>query len=155
MGSFEAVGDIAGGAALGRSVEPDIGAPSDGHTHEAACLNCATPLTGVYCHACGQRGHVHRTLRAFFHGLLHGVLHFEGKTWNTLPRLAWRPGELKRDYIEGKRASFVSPLALFLFSVFLMFAVVSSIGGRNFTSPELKSDLASDAAKSEAIAVRL
>lgn len=83
------------------------------------------------------------------------MLHFEGKTWTTLPRLAWRPGELKRDYIEGKRASFVSPLALFLFSVFLMFAVVSSIGGRNFTSPELKSDLASDAAKSEAIAVRL
>ena len=44
-----------------------------------ACLNCGTPLAGDYCHACGQRGHVHRTLTAFFHDLLHGVFHFEGQ----------------------------------------------------------------------------
>ena len=68
-------------------------------------------------------------LRAFFHDLLHGVLHFEGKIWRTLPMLAWRPGELTRRYIDGERASFVSPIALFLFSVFLMFAVGSLSGG--------------------------
>jgi hypothetical protein len=39
------------------------------------------------------------------------------------------PGQLTRRYIEGERARFVSPVALFLFSVFLMFAVFSSIGG--------------------------
>ena len=39
--------------------------------------------------------------------------------------LAWRPGELTRRYIDGERARFVSPIALFLFSVFLMFAVLS------------------------------
>ena len=66
---------------------------------------------------------------AFFHDLLHGVLHFEGKTWRTLPMLAWRPGELTRRYINGERARFVSPLGLFLFTVFLMFVVLSSIGG--------------------------
>ncbi len=103
--------------------------PEDGHTHESACLNCGTTLVGEHCHACGQRAHVHRTLGAFFHDLLHGVLHFEGKTWRTLPMLAWRPGELTRRYIEGERARFVSPLALFLFTVFLMFAVFSSLGG--------------------------
>ena len=54
---------------------------------------------------------------------LHGVLHFEGKIWRTLPLLAWKPGELTRRYIDGERARFVSPIALFLFSVFLMFAV--------------------------------
>ena len=99
----------------------------DGHTCETSCLNCGAALVGDYCHACGQHGHVHRTLTAFFHDLLHGVLHFEGKTWRTLPLLAWRPGQLTRAYIDGKRASFVSPLALFLFSVFLMFAVVTSL----------------------------
>ena len=35
---------------------------------------------------------------------LHGVLHFEGKIWHTLPLLAWRPGELTRRYIDGQRA---------------------------------------------------
>ena len=52
------------------------------------------------------------------------MLHFEGKIWRTLPLLAWKPGELTRRYIDGQRASFVSPIALFLFCVFLMFAVV-------------------------------
>jgi len=77
---------------------------------------------------CGQRAHVHRTLSAFFHDLVHGVFHFEGKTWRTLPLLALRPGELTRRYIAGERARFVSPMALFLFSVFLMFAVFQLVG---------------------------
>ena len=103
--------------------------PVGGHTHESACLDCGTLLVGKHCHACGQRAHVHRTLGAFFHDLLHGVLHLEGKTWRTLPMLALRPGELTRRYVEGERTRFVSPLALFLFAVFLMFAVFSTIGG--------------------------
>ena len=129
MGEFEAIGDVVSGAALARSVEPDTGGlSSDGHTTETACLNCATPLAGEYCHACGQHRHVHRTLTAFFHDLVHGVLHFEGKVWGTLPLLVWKPGELTRRYVEGQRARFVSPIALFLFSVFLMFAVVNMTG---------------------------
>jgi len=129
MGEIEAIGDMVSGAALARSIEPDTGAvASDGRTQEAACLNCGTLLTGDYCHACGQHRHVHRTLTAFFHDLLHGLLHFEGKVWGTLPLLAWKPGELTRRYVEGQRARFVSPIALFLFSVFLMFAVVNLTG---------------------------
>ena len=129
MGEFEAIGDVVSGAALARSVEPDTGAVgSDGHSNETACLNCGTPLAGDYCHSCGQHRHVHRTLTAFFHDLLHGVFHFEGKVWHTLPMLAWRPGDLTRRYVEGQRARFVSPIALFLFSIFLMFAVVNMTG---------------------------
>ena len=60
--------------------------------------------------------------RAFGHDLVHGVLHLDGKIWRTLPLLAWRPGELTRRYVDGERAKFVSPMAMFLFSVFLMFA---------------------------------
>ena len=129
MGEFEAIGDVVSGAALARSAEPDTGAVgSDGHSNETACLNCGTPLAGDYCHSCGQHRHVHRTLTAFFHDLLHGVFHFEGKVWHTLPMLAWRPGDLTRRYVEGQRARFVSPIALFLFSIFLMFAVVNMTG---------------------------
>ncbi|HEX8240820.1 MAG TPA: DUF3667 domain-containing protein, partial [Allosphingosinicella sp.] len=91
--------------------------------------NCGAGLVGSFCHQCGQPGHVHRSLSAFWHDLAHSVLHFDGKLWRTLPLLAWRPGELTRRYVAGQRASFVSPMALFLFSVFLMFAVFSTIGG--------------------------
>ena len=128
MGELEAVADAVTGGMLGRAVEPGAG-ETDGHTHETHCLNCGAELTGAFCHQCGQHAHVHRTLSAFFHDFLHGVLHFEGKIWRTLPLLAWKPGELTRRYIDGQRASFVSPIALFLFCVFLTFAVIGLTSG--------------------------
>ena len=128
MNVVEPISDaVTGGLAAG-AAEPRSGVDASGHTTERTCLNCGTALVGDYCHACGQRGHVHRSLGAFGHDLLHGVFHFEGKIWRTLPMLAWRPGELTRRYIDGQRASFVSPIALFLFFVFLMFAVISWTG---------------------------
>ena len=128
MGGGEVVGDIAQGALLARAVEPAAGETPEGHTHESACLNCGAPLVGPHCHACGQAAHVHKTLAAFFHDVAHGVFHFEGKIWRTLPLLAWRPGRLTREYIDGRRASYVSPIALFLFVTFLTFAVFNAIG---------------------------
>ncbi|HEX3423259.1 MAG TPA: DUF3667 domain-containing protein [Sphingomicrobium sp.] len=124
VGSLEAIGDALTGAVLGRAVEPKAGEAGEGHSHETNCLNCGAELSGPFCGQCGQHAHVHKTLTAFFHDLAHGVFHLEGKLWNTIPMLAWRPGELTRRYIDGQRARFVSPIALFLFCVFLMFAVV-------------------------------
>ena len=105
MSGGEIVGDIAQGVLTARAAEPGHGGASGpGYTHEAACLNCGTALIGTHCHACGQTAHVHKTLGAFFHDLLHGVFHFEGKIWRTLPMLAWHPGRLTREYIDGRRA---------------------------------------------------
>ncbi|MES2136435.1 MAG: DUF3667 domain-containing protein [Pseudomonadota bacterium] len=131
---------------IGRAIEKRAGEPPDGHFREQDCLNCGTPLTGGYCHACGQQAHVHRTLSALFDDLLHGLLHFEGKIWRTLPLLVWNPGELTRRYIDGQRARFISPIALFLFSVFLMFAAIGLTGGFNTgPSEEIQEGIAQDA----------
>jgi len=126
-GGFEAAGDALTGSVIARAAEPSHG-EATAHAH-ANCLNCGAMLSGPYCHECGQAAHVHRTLSALGHDIAHGVFHFEGKVWHTIPLLAWRPGDLTRRYIHGERARFVSPLALFLFSVFLMFAVFESVGG--------------------------
>ena len=128
MSDLEAIGDAVTGGVVGRAVEPRAGEATAGHTAERNCLNCGCTLAGDYCHCCGQQAHVHRTLGAFWHDLLHGVLHFEGKIWRTLPLLVRKPGELTRRYIDGERAKFVSPIALFLFCVFLTFAVMGLTG---------------------------
>ncbi len=125
---LDGIGTASEGGLFARVLEPQSGAKTP-HPHQPEnCLNCGAPLTGAYCHACGQRGHLHRTIGAFMHDLLHGALHFEGKLWRTLPMLMFRPGALTRRYIDGERARFVSPMALFLFSVFLMFAVFQMVG---------------------------
>ncbi|MEZ5693436.1 MAG: DUF3667 domain-containing protein [Altererythrobacter sp.] len=129
----EALGTAAEGGLFSRAVEPKAGeATGDDAAHAGAhvgaCLNCGTQLVGSHCHGCGQNAHVHRSISAIVHDLLHGVLHLDGKFWRTLPLLAFRPGQLTRRYIDGERAKFVSPMAMFLFSVFLMFAIFQMVG---------------------------
>lgn len=86
-------------------------------------------MTGAFCAACGQPVHIHRSFLSLGHDILHGVFHFDTKLWRTLPELVFRPGRLTRRYIDGERAKFISPMALYLLTVFLMYAVFSFTGG--------------------------
>lgn len=129
MGEIEGIGSVVTGSLLARAVEPEAGkAGPDGHTQERSCLNCLALLTGPYCSTCGQKAHIHRSLRAFTADFVAGLMNFEGKFWRTLPMLTWQPGEMTRRYIAGERAKFISPVALYLFTVFAMFAVLNFTG---------------------------
>ncbi|MFN3990769.1 MAG: DUF3667 domain-containing protein [Erythrobacter sp.] len=127
-GIGDSMGAVIEGGLIARAVEPSRGEASE-HTHAPTeCLNCGAMVTGAYCGACGQKVHIHRSLAAIGHDIMHGVLHLDGKLWNTLPLLTFKPGNLTRRFIEGERAKFVSPMAMFLFSVFAMFAVFQMVG---------------------------
>lgn len=150
MGEFEAIGEAVTGGLLGRAVEPSAGEAVDSeHTHEQNCLNCGKPLVGPYCSACGQKAHVHRSLRGFMGDFVAGLMNFEGKFWRTLPMLAWHPGEMTRRYIAGERARFISPIALYLFTVFAMFAVLNFNGALDSNSTNTKFDLKEEITKEQ------
>lgn len=125
-GEIDSIGEAVTAGLAGAAVEPAHG--QGARADSARCLNCGTALVGSHCHRCGQKSHVHRSFVGIGHDLMHAILHFDGKFWNTLPLLVWRPGDLTRRYIHGERASFISPLALFLFAVFLTYAVLASVG---------------------------
>lgn len=124
--------------------------------HNTACANCATPLVGSFCHACGQRSHLHRSLAHLGEEVLHGILHFDAKAWRTLPLLIAKPGQLTRRYIDGQRTRFVSPLALFLFMIFFLFFIGSNFGkgnvniGKPESVEQMRSDIAADGIKARA-----
>jgi hypothetical protein len=121
---LESAGAVATATLAAREIES--GGPVQSHASATTvCANCGANLVGAYCHSCGQSAHVHRSLWHMIEEGLHGVLHFDTKSWRTLPLLIARPGLLTRRYIHGQRARYVSPLALFLFTVFLMFFLVS------------------------------
>ncbi len=123
-GHGEAAADVITGGVIARAIEPDAGT-AHGQGEHGKCRNCGATVAGAYCSACGQPAHLHRSLVSLGHDILHGVFHFEGKVWRTIPELLLHPGRLTRRYIDGERAKFVSPMALYLFTVFLMFAVFS------------------------------
>jgi hypothetical protein len=119
----------AGGALATAALAADALQPAAAGTgpHPSTCANCGTALTGAFCGQCGQRAHLHRSIGDVVHEVVHGITHFDGRFWNTLPMLLFRPGRLIRTYVEGHRARYVAPVPLFLMVVFLMFFVLSFV----------------------------
>src|SRR6185436_12943883 len=76
--------------------------------------------------------------------LLHGVMHFDSRTWRTLPLLAFRPGRLTREWVMGKRTRYVSPLAIFLFTIFVLFMAISYFPGPKQTLAQARAEAAKD-----------
>jgi hypothetical protein len=97
-----------------------------------ACKNCGTILTGDYCHACGQTAHVHRSFLHVLEEVVHGITHFDSKTWRSLPMLIFRPGTMTRNYVMGHRSRYVPPFSMFLASIFAMFLAFAFVGGPGF-----------------------
>jgi hypothetical protein len=122
----EAIGGAATGGLIASAVEKPTGQAGQAHTH---CSDCGLEVSGRFCANCGQPTHVHRSLLHLGEELLHGVMHFDSRTWRTLPLLVFRPGRLTREWVHGKRTRYVSPLAMFLFTIFLMFMALSYLPG--------------------------
>lgn len=130
--------EAAGGAVTGGVIAGAIEKPT-GHAGEphGGCADCGAEVTGNFCSNCGQAAHVHRTLLHLGEELLHGVMHFDGRLWRTLPLLILNPGRLTREWVQGKRTRYVSPLAMFLFTLFVMFFALSFMPHQAVTLPSL------------------
>lgn len=92
----------------------------------ADCDNCGNALIGPYCWHCGQPT---RNLVRFFPALiaetLEGLFDVDSRLHRTLVPLMFRPGKLTVDYIEGRRARYVPPLRLYLFTSIIFFLVLA------------------------------
>jgi hypothetical protein len=89
---------------------------------EKACLNCGAATYGRYCHICGQENI--ETKESFWHLVTHfieDVTHFDGKFFSTLKYLLFRPGFLTTEYLRGKRASYLHPIRMYVFTSAMFF----------------------------------
>ena len=126
-GEIEALGGMATAGLVAQALDgpsQPVGDATHGH-----CKNCGRTLHGHFCSHCGQHSEIHRSISHIGEELLHGITHFDGKAWQTLPALVFKPGRLTYDYVHGKRARYIAPMAMFLFTVFLMFFVFGFLGG--------------------------
>lgn len=124
VGEIEAFGELTTAGLVASVIDGSTGKVGEA---QESCANCDTPLRGRFCANCGQSAHIHRTVSHLLEEFTHGLLHVDTKAWRTLPKLVFQPGALTRDYVHGKRARYIAPLAMFLFTVFLMFFVFGFI----------------------------
>jgi hypothetical protein len=98
---------------------------------ETLCANCGAPLAGRYCSACGQRHHDH-PVHHFWHFVSEAtedLTHADSRLWRTLIALLFRPGYLTREFLEGRRASYLPPVRLYLV-VSVIFFVIAGLHSR-------------------------
>ena len=102
----------------------------------ARCPNCGTPRTGHFCANCGQKAApLAPTLASFMHEFTHEVVNVDGKIFRSVRLLLTRPGFLTREIFAGRRASYLSPIRLYLIASILAFAAMTffnSFGEVNF-----------------------
>jgi hypothetical protein len=88
------------------------------------CLNCGAALQGDFCHVCGQKASAHHLgLHDVAHEAAHELLHLDGKILTTMKLLLLEPGQLTKDFIEGKRVRYISPIRLYLTWSVIFFAL--------------------------------
>ena len=91
---------------------------------EKDCLNCGTGVHGRFCHACGQENIVpHQSFGHLVKHFIYDLFHFDGKFFDTLRNLIFRPGKVPADYIQGKRMRYLDPVRMYLFTSAIFFLV--------------------------------
>ena len=94
---------------------------------EKDCLNCGTNVIGKYCHNCGQENiEPKESAWQLISHFINDVTHFDGKFFSTLKDLLFKPGFLSTEYMKGRRASYLNPVRMYLFTSFIFFLIFFS-----------------------------
>jgi len=96
---------------------------------EPRCLNCGDIVDGAYCSQCGQAAATTRLrLRAIIDDALSHIVNVNSAALRTVVGLTRAPGRVCRDYVEGKRIRYVTPLRYLLTLVALKLLINMLIG---------------------------
>ena len=91
-------------------------------------MNCQATLYGRYCHVCGQENlEPKETVWHLVQHFFNDITHFDGKFFSTVKYLLRKPGFLSAEYVAGRRASYLNPIRMYVFTSAFFFIVLYSI----------------------------
>jgi hypothetical protein len=106
---------------------------------DKTCLNCNHVVASRFCPNCGQENT--DTRKTFFHLFVHffeDLTHYENAFWKTIKNLLLRPASLTKEYLSGKRMSYLAPVRLYIFISFATFFLLSVIPDNENSTDEKK-----------------
>lgn len=109
------------------------------------CRNCGKTLHGQYCSECGQRDRG-SSLDAgeLVSETVDTIVRLDSKLWRTVVDLTRNPGQVAKDYVGGKRASYVNPIRYCLAAIALSITLTLSTGEIRALSEGILFGLVSD-----------
>lgn len=93
---------------------------------DKTCLNCRHVVENRFCPNCGQENT--DTRKTFHHLFVHffeDLTHYENAFWKTIKNLYLKPGSLTKEYLSGKRLSYLAPVRLYIFISFVTFFLIA------------------------------
>ena len=93
---------------------------------DKTCLNCRHVVENKFCPNCGQENT--DTRKTFHHLFIHffeDLTHYENAFWRTIKNLLFKPASLTKEYLSGKRLSYLAPVRLYIFISFVTFFVIA------------------------------
>ncbi len=102
--------------------------------NDKTCLNCRHVVEQRYCPNCGQENSESR--KTFHHLFVHffeDLTHYENAFWRTIKNLIFKPASLTKEYLSGKRLSYLAPVRLYIFISFITFFLLTVIPDTNNT----------------------
>jgi Protein of unknown function (DUF3667) len=94
---------------------------------EKDCLNCGATVVGRFCHICGQENVEPK--ETFWHMVTHffyDITHFDSKFFETVKDIVLRPGFLSKEYMLGRRARYLHPVRMYVFTSAIFFLLFFS-----------------------------
>jgi hypothetical protein len=93
---------------------------------DKTCLNCNYVVENRFCPNCGQENT--DTRKTFYHLFVHffeDLTHYENAFWKTIKNLLFKPASLTKEYLSGKRLSYLAPVRLYIFISFVTFFLIA------------------------------
>lgn len=110
------------------AAHPELTHPITANTAQA-CPSCQAQAQGNYCAHCGEATVIHPpSAGEFIHEFVGHFVALEGKLWETLRLLMFRPGQLTADFLRGRRVPTINPLRLYLSLSLVVFALIKLYG---------------------------
>ncbi len=98
------------------------------------CFSCGEIMTGLFCHACGQKNDDYRrSAFALLTEAFTSVFSLENRMWRTWMSLIFKPGKVAREYSDGKRTNWTSPVRMYLALSIILFGYMSLTETRIFS----------------------
>lgn len=110
-------------------------------TKHTVCPNCQTSFDKnyKYCPECGQENkELKLDLKYFLSEWLSAMFNLDSKIFRTLKLLFFKPGKLTKEFIAGRRNSYIQPVRLYLVGSFIFFTVGALLD--RFEPPSESSD---------------
>jgi len=107
---------------------------------EKNCLNCGATVEERFCPNCGQENSINRpSFHHLFKHFFEDLLHYDSGFWKTMKTLLFKPGIMVKEYLSGKRKTYVPPVKLYIFVSFIAFFLPHILSDHNAKEAEGKS----------------